>query len=507
MKTSQSISDEGIRKIEKMICDSLRDCDFENLKLLVKENTPDIFSWELPSQHESPKGSVLTLSVQHAFFNWEKYEPLLKFLVESQNIQKYDNGDKAMQFIFDRSISFDGKFSVESHGDCFEFLIKFGARVEFKESVPKLDFEDPRSCYILILLALSNTNSQVPNALWFYQNTLKLFHLHPEHAKTWFESFEQHATISTKKFITHPEILKKVSDERPESVVIGTCNLSGFKITHKQKLIDIANLIVQGKYGIFAIQELGDNRIVLDLIRRLGPGWNFLLSPQVKPHDGRGYVESYGFLYRIYYRLNDYGHISGDNTLESRPMFFASFSISENKNIHIINVHSSQLHTMFAISNINYQLKKISKENLDSVVILGDFYIQSTAPEWNSIRDYNFVSCFESVTGIKNLRGNVTSTTPEAIKVYDNIWVGKNVFSKAKECGIMADAPWESGHFPLFINVSLEDWPTHENVNLLSQELGDWTFDDEKFWEDSDFFGPFFGTEGGHTPTSWEPHS
>lgn len=508
MKASfQSMSEEEIKKVEKMICDTLRDCDFNSLTKLVKEHTSDIFSWELPSQHDSSKGSVLTLAIQHAYFNWEKYEPLLKFLVESLSIQKYDNGDKAMQFIFDRSISFDGKFSVESHGECFEFLLKLGARVEFKETVPKMDFDDIKSCCILILLALSNTNSQLPNALWYYQNILKLFHLYPSEMQKWYERFEQQSSITTNRFITHPEILRRVSSKKPESIIIGTCNLAGFKVTHKQKLSDLANIIIQGHYDIFAVQELGDNRIILDLVRRLGPDWNFLLSPQVKPHDGRGYVESYGFLYRIYYKLNDYGHLSGDNTLESRPMFFASFSIGKNQVVHIINVHSSQTHTMFSITNLTNHMRKISKENIKSLVVVGDFYIQSTSPEWNAIRDYKFVSCFETVTGIKNLRGTVTSTTPEAIKVYDNIWLDKDLFSNSKECGIMADAPWDSGHFPLFININLDNWPVYEDAKLLSLELSDWSFEDEKFWEDSDFFGPFFGTEGGHTPISWEPHS
>lgn len=506
MKTANLNKSSEERKIVlQAISNSINDCNQEKMTQLIKDYGSEILSWELPSQHDSSKSCALTICAQHAFFYWEKYEPFLYYLVEDLEATKYDSGDKVIQFAFERSISYDGKFNVESRKSFFEYLIKIGARVELKDEVPKLDIDDQNSCYILLLLTVSNVNSDAPNALWFYQNILKVFHAYPKEAPSWYETFERYATTTTKQYINHPCILDKTRTYVPETVTIGSCNLTGFKITDKEQLIELSNTIVMGKFDVFSMQEVGDNRILLDLIRRLGPDWNFLISPQIKPHEGRGYVESYGFLYRNYFKLQDYGHISGDGSIQSRPMFYASFDVL-GKNMHILSVHSSQSQPMPALLNLTKAFRKMSKTSLENLVFLGDFYLQSSSTDWNPVKEFNFVACFDNVTGVKNMRSSVTSTTPEAVKLYDNIWLNKYLANLVKEYGIITDLPWDSGHLPLYVVLKCEKAkPT--DTKTLSEELGDWSFEEEKFWEDSDFFGPFFGSESNHLPNSWEPGS
>lgn len=493
------------KSLEQALSNAISDCNQERISQLVKENSAEILSMELHSQHDSCKASVLTICAQHAFFYWEKYESFLYYLVDHLNAAKFDPGDKALHFAYERSISYDGKLNVESRRKLFEYLIKIGARIELKND-PKLDIEDPDSCYILLLLAVSNVNSQIPNPLWLYQNILKAYHTYPNFAPEWHKSLQTYATASNKQYIDHPCILQLISGFERDTITIGSCNLTGFKITDKDQLAELSNAIVMGKFDIFAIQEAGDNRILLDLMRRLGPQWNFLISPQIKPHEGRGYVESYGFLYTKYLRLEEHGYISGDGSIQSRPMFYATFN-ALGKRFNILSVHSSQSQPMPAILSLTKIFKKLSKSSIENLMFLGDFYLQSSTADWNPVKEFNFVACFDVVTGVKNMTSSVTSTTPEAVKVYDNIWINKTMTNSVSEYGIIADLPWDSGHFPLYVSFKLPKESSSVVDGSLSVELGEWSFEEEKFWEDHDFFGPFFGTETNHLPNSWEPGS
>lgn len=526
--------------ITKKLLSLIKSADLDELRNILNTNdTSMIFDIELPIEgvnYTNAGSNLIALITENAFLNWEKYKAILIMLVEDYKISKSPYLEISLFKAFKRSITYDGHFVPEFSAKCCEYLItKVGITINLTEEylptiIPK---EDPDSLYILFLIAISSSTIDIPNALWFYQVLLMILNKYPSFSMTWYSIFFQSANPLKKKWISHPVITqrldklqKKFNENSPRisfekdfnsrtsfdasqkisfkkdldsigGLVVGSWDLSGIELKSKKSLSSIANAIISDSIDILAVQEIYDNRIILDIIRRLGPDWSFLLSPQLKPQDGRNYVESYAFIFRSILNIEEYGYISSDNFTQSRPMFHATFRLNGfdcsqfSNSLSLINLHALPKITRSMITKLSKILRVLPESRLESILLVGDFGIQAFEEDWGLIKDLGFTPTFQSATGIKNLTSVLTSTTQQTTKIYDNIWCHQSLLKTYKTLNnINTDISWNSGHHLvsstiLFPIVQYNNPYDSKSLNNLWE---DWDFKEEPFWEDNDMF-------------------